>query len=92
MSALWKELHTHAINYTGTNDSTFLGTFARKIPRYTKGCSCQEFWGNWIRTNPPKYGPNNEYFEWTVKAHNAVNKKLGKPEISVEDAIKMYTS
>lgn len=91
MSALWNELHTNAINYKGTDNNVFLLAFARKIPRYTKGCSCQEFWGNWKRANPPKYGDNNEYFAWTVAAHNAVNKKLGKPEISLDDALKMYS-
>ena len=90
MSNLWKELHTNALKYNGTNNSMFLQRFRRKIPKYTTGCSCRGFWTIWTRANPPIYGPNNEYFAWTVKAHNAVNIKLGKPEISVEDALKFY--
>jgi hypothetical protein len=92
MTELWNELHKHAINYVGNNDATYLAGFSGRIPRYTKGCSCQEFWGNWIRANPATFSPASEYFAWTVKAHNAVNKKLGKPEISLEDAIKMYST
>ena len=92
MTDLWKELHTNAYKYTGTNDSAFLTAFGRKIPRYIKGCSCQEFWNNWVRTNPAVYGPNKEYFAWTVKTHNAVNKKLGKPEMTLEDALKLYAT
>jgi len=91
MSELWKELHTRAITNTGASDAEYLASFRRRIPRYTTGCACQEFWINWIRACPPSYGPNNEYFNWTVKAHNAVNMKLGKPQISLEDAFKLYS-
>ena len=91
MSDLWKELHTNALKHEGTNDATFLLNFGRKIKRYTTGCSCNEHWNNWVRTNPPSFGPNGEYFAWTVKAHNSVNKKLGKPEMTVEDALKIYS-
>lgn len=92
MSQLWKDLHMNAINYTGTNNYRFLTNFGRRIPRYTTGCSCKEFWNKWKKDNPPTYGPNGEYFAWTVKAHNAVNKKLGKPEMTVDDARKLYTA
>lgn len=89
MSNLWTELHTRARSYTGTNDVEYLKSFRARIPRYNH-CKCQEFWDNWYRTNPPTYGPNDEYFAWTVKAHNAVNKKLNKPEISLDDAKKLF--
>ena len=84
---LWDRLHRQAYNYRGNNDSAFIAQFGREIPRFMTGCSCNEFWNRWISKNPPKYGIN-EYFEWTVKCHNAVNIKLGKPVMSLEDAIK----
>ena len=84
---LWKELHTRAYNHNGTNDDDFITQFGKKIPRFMTGCSCNEFWIKWIQTNPPKYGIN-EYFEWTVKCHNAVNTKLGKAIMSLENAKK----
>ena len=90
MSTLWKELHVNALQYKGTDDSIFLQRFKKKIPKYTTGCSCREFWATWTRANPPTYGPNNEYFDWTVKAHNAANVKLGKQEITFEDALELY--
>lgn len=92
MSNLWKELHTNALNHKGVNDTVFLAEFGKKIPRYIKGCSCQEFWNIWIRANPATFGPNGEYFAWTVKVHNAVNAKLGKPQITLEDALKLYST
>lgn len=86
--SLWEELHTRAFNHNGTNDKRFIDEFSRKIPRFMSGCSCNEFWTKWLRANPPNYA-KDKYFEWTVKAHNAVNAKLNKPIISLEDAIKI---
>jgi hypothetical protein len=91
MSNLWKELHTRAINHKGSEDGIFLSVFGTRIPRYTSGCSCGEFYVSHIKQHPPKFGPNREYFIWSYEMHNAVNKKLNKPLMSLEDAIKLYT-
>ena len=90
MSQLWKELHTNAISYTGIDNKSFLNNFGKNIPRYTSGCACNEFWKKWLKANPPVYGDNGEYFAWTVKAHNAVNTKLKKPQLTVDEAKKLY--
>lgn len=87
MTDLWKELHTRAVSFTGTEDNQYIFDFGRRIPRFTSGCKCKEFWLQWIKTCPPDF---KNYFEWTVKTHNAVNKKLNKPEITLEDAKKLY--
>ena len=90
MALLWKELHTRALEMNnGENDTPFLTQFATKIPKYTK-CNCKAFWKKYIRSNPPKFGSNGEYFAWTVNCHNAVNQKLGKPIVSLGDAKKLY--
>ena len=89
MTELWKELHNRALK-TESNDRVYLRQFARRIPRYTTGCKCREFWNQWIKKNPPVYG--EKYFEWTVKAHNAVNRKLNKPVYTVEEARAFYSS
>ena len=93
MSELWKELHRRALNFTELSDVTYLGTFVQRIPRY-HGCTCKEFWNAWIKSYPPVFGVNengiNKYFEWTVNTHNAVNQKLNKPILTLEDAIKLY--
>lgn len=84
---LWSQLHKRAYNHNGTNDSEFIADFGKQIPRFLAGCPCNEFWNKWIQDNPPRYGID-EYFEWTVRTHNAVNAKLGKPAMSFEDARK----
>lgn len=88
MSELWRELHTRALDIK-TDDSMYIRQFRLNIPRYTHGCKCNEFWANWSRLNPPVYGDG--YFAWTVKAHNAVNYKLGKPTYTVEEARKFFS-
>jgi Erv1 / Alr family len=92
MSNLWKELHERAYNFKGKDDTVFLKNFATKIPRYTRGCKCREFWLIYVRSHPPIFGKNGEgYFKWSIDCHNAVNLKLKKPVISLEDAKKLYS-
>lgn len=92
MSYLWKELHQRALKNQGEDESHYLHNFASRIPRYVTGCKCKEFYSNWVRTNPATYGKNGEFFAWTVKLHNAVNQKLNKPQYTVEQAKKFYSS
>lgn len=87
MSDLWKELHLRALNFEGTDDMEYLIQFSKRIPKFTPGCKCREFWLLWVRSNRPTF---NKYFEWTVTAHNAVNKKTRKREITLEEAKKLY--
>lgn len=68
---------------TKTDDTTYLLNFANRIPQYE--CKCRQIW---IKENPPTFG--EKYFEWTVKTHNAVNKKLGKTELTLEQARILY--
>lgn len=86
MSQLWKELHERAASFVGTDDRQFVNLWGAKIPRFTQGCSCNEFWKNWVTVNPPVFTPPNAYFEWTVKAHNGVNAKLKKKIWTIEEA------
>ena len=86
-SDLWRELHTRAYYHNGSNDEKFIIEFGKKIAKNLSNCPCNKFWINWIENNPPVYDINS-YFNWTVKAHNAVNLKLCKPEMSLEEAVK----
>ena len=88
MSHLWKELHLRALHFPGGNDHIFLNRWAKRIPRYQKGCRCKSFYNLWIRKNQPNFG---SYFEWSVSLHNAVNVKLGKPTFTVEQARELYS-
>lgn len=87
MADLWKELHVRALTFKGKNDEKFLTQFAKKIPKFGKGCKCKEHWIKWVKKNPPDF---KNYFSWTVMGHNNINKILGKPVYTVKDAKKFY--
>jgi len=95
-ASLWKELHLRALNYepdggTKSSDASWLLTWSRKIPRFTKGCRCNEHWQKWYSSNRPDYSSREAYFAWTVKAHNNVNERLKKPTWTVEQAREHYS-
>lgn len=85
----WNNLHRRAL-IVKSNDIDFLKQFANNIPRFSPGCSCKDDWLQIVKKNLPRFGKDLEYFEWTVFVHNEVNKKLGKPVISVETALQLY--
>lgn len=93
-AGLWKELHLRALNYTvgeKTSDASWLLAWTRKIPRFTKGCRCNEHWQKWYALNKPDYSSSEAYFAWTVRAHNAVNERLKKPIWEVDQAREHYS-
>ena len=87
MSQLWTEIHTRARNHNGSDDSLFLNTWANKIPNFEAGCKCRSFYTLWKQQHPVDF---TKYFEWTVNLHNAVNTKLHKHQMSLNDALKRW--
>lgn len=88
----WKILHERALEYKGKSDIMFLGKFRKTIPNFSEGgCKCKDFWISYMKKNPPTYGlDENSYFAWTVNLHNAVNEKLGKKIISLDEALSIW--
>jgi hypothetical protein len=76
----WSGLHSKQ----DPNPEWFAGWLAR-IPRF--GCTCRKDFQAIIEANPPRY---DDFFAWSVEAHNAVNQKLNKPIMSLEDAAKIW--
>ena len=76
--AHWEKLHTQ------TFDRITFEEWVRTIP----GCpTCQRNFRIWLQTNPPRF---DDWQRWTWEAHNAVNAKLGKPEITFEKACELW--
>lgn len=76
---LWEAIHTLELT------PVFLARIELEMRQW--GCSCAKFYTDWKKENPcPLEGSERDKFEWTVALHNAVNRKLNKPEMSVEDA------
>lgn len=77
----WEELHRKK----GT-DAKWLAGWVKRIPNF--GCSCGEEFKRILREIPPRF--DDDWFRWTVEVHNAVNRKLGKPEIDYEKACELW--
>ena len=100
-ASLWKELHLRALSFvpedhlgggSKPSDASWILKWSRKIPRFTKGCACNEHWQKWYGQNLPNYTSADAYFEWTVRAHNAVNERLNKPTFTVQQAKDYYST
>ncbi|KAF3931848.1 hypothetical protein ABW19_dt0204350 [Dactylella cylindrospora] len=81
----WTLLHSLTATYpeTPTPDEksdmkTFLSILSRVYPCWV----CAEDFSAWMskRENEPALNNQEDFGRWMCKAHNAVNKKLGKPE------------
>lgn len=72
---MWKWMHT-AKDW----DEARLMFWSGQLP-----CGdCKRGWLEILKAMPPVYGDG--WFEWSVAAHNAVNAKLGKPEVGFAEA------
>jgi hypothetical protein len=89
---LWAELHRWAIAFRGgpQEAARWLQEFAGKVPQ--AGCGCRAEWDADIDRNPPPQDHPEELFEWTVVVHNVVNLKLGKPQVSLQEARDLWSS
>jgi hypothetical protein len=76
----WRELHTQK-----EPTQEWFTDWVRRIP---PGCGCGEsFESILLRVGEPRF---HDWFSWTVEIHNQVNRKLSKPEITLEKAIETW--
>jgi hypothetical protein len=80
--ALWRELHARPFVSNTVFDGKWMNEFTKRLP-----CGeCREHWKLLLKQMPPVYHPEPAYHAWTVEAHNAVNRRLGKPVFTVAQA------
>lgn len=75
---LWRELHT-----CRHPSPDWLDQFALRI----RCDGCRRHWREVIATHPPIF---NDWFAWTVRAHNEINRRLGKPHMTVAAARRLW--
>jgi hypothetical protein len=75
----WDILHRY-----GGCDPAFFEAWTYTIPKY--GCSCSRDFKSILEELPPDFSSDDAFFIRGVEWHNAVNRKLGKPEITIEEA------
>jgi hypothetical protein len=75
----WVGLHNGSIV-----DAKGLAAWESTIPQYE--CGCRAFYAKHKTANAPDFTSPESFFAWGVRLHNAVNAKLGKPEITIDEA------
>ena len=83
--SLWADLHNGTIR-----DALTLADWELQIPQY--GCQCKRFYADWKADNQPDFSSLEAFFAWGVRLHNAVNAKLNKPEITIDEAYSIWRS
>lgn len=79
----WIALHNGSIV-----DAAGLAEWEKTIPQYE--CGCRAFYAKYKADNPPDFSTPEAFFAWGVALHNAVNRKLGKPELTIEEALSIW--
>ena len=98
--AAWDTLHIFTFAYPITpcaRDKSvaylFMTSFAEMIP-----CAkCRKHWTEIVYKGIPSeshevFSSRTSLSKFVVEGHNQVNKRLGKPEVSYQDALKMYSA
>jgi Erv1 / Alr family len=88
--ALWADLHRWALtaDLNPGAPGQWLDRFAARVP-----CGdCRRHWLEITAASPPALESHQALFAWTVARHNDVNRRLGKPEMSLDEAIGRWSN
>jgi len=85
--AKWKELHDTA--RAGLITPAWLERYSAGIPN--NPCGCRNHWRSVLAAHPlPETACADAQFAWSWQLHNAVNAKLGKPALTLDEARRRY--
>lgn len=94
---LWRSIHIIALGYPENPSEIDKQTYTNYYRDLWKIIPCLKCSLNYRRhwTELPIYSyldSRQHLFEWTVLLHNIVNKELGKKQITLEEAYKIYNN
>ena len=75
----WTPIHDGTVR-----DAITLAEWELRIPSY--GCACRKDYMLYKASTPPDFTSPESLWLWGFNLHNYVNRKLGKPELTVEEA------
>jgi hypothetical protein len=78
----WSMLH----RYKGC-DSVFVEAWEAWIP---STCSCRDDYKAILKEHPFDFSSPDAFFRSGIELHNAVNRKLGKPELTLDEAYRIW--
>ena len=79
----WTPLHNGTVV-----DALSLANWELQIPHY--GCQCKKDYAIYKAENPPDFSSPEALWLWGFNLHNWVNAKLGKPELTIDEARKIW--
>ena len=79
----WKTLHSIAAHSDAQNEISSFKLYAHSLADSLPCNTCRQHMKEYLKSHPI---PDKNCFEWTVTFHNNVNKRLGKPELNIEEA------
>lgn len=85
----WKTLHALAIEADRRKSSTEFYNYIQNLASLLPCEACRGHMQSYLQIYPV---PAENMFQYTVQFHNHVNKRLGKREVSYEEALEMWHS
>jgi hypothetical protein len=91
---LWRAIHDMALAYPerpSPEDARSVEAFFRALPALLPCAACGEKLRAELLAEPVSGGPARSraaLYAWTVRLHNRVNARLGKPEMGVAEALR----
>ena len=92
----WKFMHFVALGYPvspTSEEQTQYKTFFESLQHVLPCETCAHNYTQHLQqlSLDDSLGSQKDLFAWTVNMHNLVNKELGKPQLTVEQALPLYT-
>lgn len=94
----WTAIHFAALGYpkspTEGQKQYYFTYFTKILPEILPCLKCRQHLKQTLQTEHPMNSSalanSDTLFEWTVSLHNVVNRRLGKPTLSLEEARNIY--
>lgn len=83
---LWAELHLYTLRGGRWNADWWQG-WVDALP--FDGCPCEEHFRAFREADPPESA--DDFFAWGIRLHNSVNARLGRPQLSPEQARHLWS-
>jgi len=83
----WKELHTRGlVDLPMDAEEKWFETYIEGLP-----CpKCRQHFQAFLTDHAPDFSSRPRFFAWTVQAHNHVNRALGKPVLTDDEARRIH--
>jgi len=91
--ALWTALHQSSTGYPlapTPEEQQAAQAFVSSLGILTGCADCKNHYDALLQALPPRLGSRQEFFEWSVDAHNQVNARLGKPTMTYDQATLLH--